>query len=642
MILRRILLVALASCAYCLVSDAPQATAQSQWPDPIAHDVIPYHTSGLTHGPMIGRPTDHSMRVWIRTDSPQSFRVLYDTKLPLLLESSPSVSGRTRHKTDSTGYVEITDLEPGQTYYYGVALETGLVDTRPEFDDPWPTFKTLPNETTNEDQLNNPEGWFNFSFSLACCSRQLLPDNPPGIYGNPPGFLTLLKDYGDDVDFHIVNGDFTYEEVLDGTREGYAANYQLYLKRGRNMSNFFRYVPFIGMYNDHEVNSNLDGAGEAGLGDGDYLRRDPALEVWEDYVGWSIDPAEQRGPIYFGKAKVEKNSDLLRDDEADFSALKTSQISTLHVGHYMAGDGRSKAERGGKNIGVYSVTEVVDDHTLRVEPPFKEAGDAPYSIGTHYYFDRIVSNCHFIYLDTRGERSKFKGESHANDPDRFLLGETQKKWFLETVQNSPCKMIFVISPDPWTIYHSSYHVRPDKGTGTKGDGYCGYVHEREELIEAFDKIQKPILIFTGDVHNSFSVQITDNIWEFMCGPMNSAGHPIGTAGLPPFGGWFDSAGRKVKIKWVAGFPDNVHYSRQRNIYYAVVQVNNVMKAARPEGQGYQWVPYDEPQVVVQFIDGYTGKMVYAEGVSTLDSKKEQKVAPKESRWPPQINEPAKK
>ena len=74
----------------------------------------------------------------------------------------------------------------------------------------------------------------------------------------------------------------------------------------------------------------------------------------------------------------------------------------------------------------------------------------------------------------------------------------------------------------------------------------------------------------------------------------------------------------MKIKWVGGFPDNVHYTRLRSTYYAVVQVNNVFKSARPEGPGYQWIAYDSPQVVVYFHDGYTGKPVYAEGISLVD------------------------
>lgn len=616
-----------------LVGLSNSAAAQENWPDPIAHHVMPYHTSGLTHGPMLGRPTATSVRVWVRTERPSEFRVVYATRLPLDLQTSPQVAGQTLPESDNTGFVQLAELEPNTRYYYGIVTEVGLVDTRIEFDRPWPSFRTLPDGTSFRQPVNNPEGLFNFAFSIGCCSRQKLPEFPLGIYANPPSYLNLFKRHADDIAFHIVNGDFTYEEVLDGTREGYARNYRLYLSRGRNMSNLFRYVPFMTMYDDHEVNSNLDGAGEVGLGNGNYLKRDPALSVWQQYAAWANDPAPHNASLRFGQAQVSAGADVLYDPQADFSRLQRSQVSTIHVGPYIQGDGQTRKDRGGANIGVYGLVEVLDEHRLRVRPAFQDDGKVPYSIGTHHYFDRRVGNCHFFFLDTRGERSRFYGEARAHDNDRFILGETQKRWFLEGVTSSDADFLFVISPDPWVIYHSGYHVRPEQGTGSKGDGFCGYVHEREQLIPVLDQLEKPVLIFTGDVHNSIAAQISDNVWEFLCGPMNSAGHPIGTAGLPPFGGWFDSEGRTVKIKWVAGFPDNVHFSRQRNTYYAVVQVNNIMKAARPEGVGYQYVSYDEPQVIVQFYDGYTGKLVYAEGISTVDAKRERNIAPKTSRWP---------
>ena len=605
------------------------------WPDPAAHHVMPYHTSGLTHGPMLGQPRPDSMSVWVRTSRPLPFKVIYSTSLPLS-QNTPGVQGQTTAATDHTGFVTLKNLKPNTRYYYGIITHTGLVDTRMEFDRSWPSFRTLPDATTQADPLNNPAGAFDLCFSIGCCMRQKAPTDAEkfGIYANPPSYLNLFKKHRNDIAFHIVNGDFTYEEVLDGTQAGYAANYKLYLNRGRNLSNLFRYVPFLTMYDDHEVNSNLDGSGEVGLRDGNYLKRDPALNVWQQYAGWSNDPTPQRGKLWFGETSMKKGSNILFDPQADFTKLKPEQVSTIHIGPYIQNDGKTKPQRGGANIGVYGLVKVIDKNRLQVTPAFRADSTGNYSIGTHHYFDRLMGNCHFFFLDTRGERSKFQGEKNAHNPDRFILGKTQREWFLKKAQASKAKFIFVISPDPWVIYHSGYHVKPENGTGSKGDGFCGYVHEREILINALDKIQKPVLIFTGDVHNSFTVQITDNVWEFLVGPMNSAGHPMGTAGLPPFGGWFDSEGRKVKIKWAGGFPDNVHYSRLRNTYYGVVQVNNILSTAKPEGVGYQHIAYDEPQVIVQFYNGYTGKLEYAEGISTLDSKPEGKPAPKISRWPP--------
>ena len=612
----------------------------TQWPDPVAHHVSPYHTSGLTHGPLLGRPTSTSMRVWVRTDEPSDFRVVFADALPLS-EETAGVTAHTRASTDNTGWVEITGLAPNRRYYYGIVTQTGLVDLRMEVDDPWPSFRTLPDATSYADPLNNPAGRFNFRFSVGCCQRQKAAGDPREnfIDANPPAYARLLRQHADDLAFHVINGDFTYEEVLDGTRSGYADNYKLYYERGRDVSKFMRYVPSLIQYNDHEVNHNIDGSGQVGLGDGLHLIRDEGLKVWQDYAGWANDPSPQKGTIRFGSAKLRAGADVLYDSEADFSNLKPSQVSTIHVGHFIRGDGQTKAQRGGANIGVYGLVEVVDAHRLRVMPSFKADGEAPYSIGTHHYFDRRVGNCHFFVLDTRGERSQFLGEQHVDDPDSFILGQTQRKWLLNGVTTTDADFVFIISPDPWSVVHSGYHVRPERGFGSKGDGFCGYLHERELILQVFDELEKPVLIFTGDVHNAFSIQITDNVWEFMCGPLNSAGHPIGTAGLPPFGGWFDSAGRTVKVKWALGFPDNVRYNRLRQTCFAVVQVNNIMHAAKPQGTGYQHITYDEPQVVVGWYDGRTGRLLYAEGISTADAKSDRTPAPKQSRWPIKSQQP---
>lgn len=629
------------------------ASAQlSDWPDPVANHVVPYQTSGLSHGPILGNPQATSMRIWIRTRKPVSFDILYSQTLPLN-DKTPSIKGQTLGPNDNTGWVQLNNLKPNTRYYYGIRIRKYIADTRAEVDQPWPSFKTLPDATSYADPLNNPNGLFNFSFSIGCGMRQRAPllDDNFGIYANPPAFMNMYKNHRD-VAFHIVNGDYTYEEAHDGTIDGIQNNYKLYLTRGRNMANWFRYVPQMFTYDDHEANSNLDGAGEVGLGSGDYLKRDPALQVWEDYAAWANADSPYRAPIRLGRAQMKKGDDILFDPNADFTTLNPQQISTIHVGPYISipkGSDQAPTKypairnsakaSGGANAGVYAFKQVIDAHHLRVAPAFKADFTGDYSVGTHHYYDKRVANCHFFFLDTRGERSRFIADKKF-DPDRFILGKTQLNWLLNGVRQTDADFIFVISSVPLTIFHSAYHVKPEAGTNSKGDGWAGYVHEREVMLPALDAIQKPILVFTGDLHNSFVVQVTDNVWEFMAGPINSSGHPIGTAGLPPFGGWFDSQGRKVKVKWLGGSPDNIHYSRLRSTYYAIVNINNIMYAGRAQGSGYQFVPYDEPQLVVQYYDGHSGKLVYAEGISTVDAKPESDAAPKQSRWPAEAAKPS--
>ena len=230
-----------------------------------------------------------------------------------------------------------------------------------------------------------------------------------------------------------------------------------------------------------------------------------------------------------------------------------------------------------------------------------------------------MGNCHFFVLDTRGERTRYV-PAKAHDPDRFILGETQLAWLMDGIRKGDADFLFVVSSVGCVLYHTNFHVRkaPPKGRSPKEDGWPGFVVEREKLLSFLDGVDKPVLLLTGDLHNAFAVQITDNVWEFMTAPLNSKCHPRATAGRVPFGGWFVSEGRRVKIKWAAGFPDDVHYSRLNSTIYAIVQVNNVLKSAKPRGTGVRWVAYDSPEVVVQFYDGYTGKLLYAEGISKVD------------------------
>lgn len=607
-----------------------QAQNQS-WPDPVANHVVPYQSLGITHGPVLGQVKEKSIRVWIRTQDPVDFSVAVTETLPF--DEAAESEGTTIADQDNAGWITVKGLKPNTRYFYAVKLRGEIVDTRASTQDPWPSFRTLPDMASFAHEYN-PDGKFNFSFSIGACQRQRSPEDTYGIYANPPAFDQLWEKHREQLSFHIINGDYTYEETLDGTAEGLASNYKLYLERGRSLNRFLRHVPMFTMFNDHEVTDNIDGAGEVGLDDGNYLVRDPAVAVWQYYANWANDAAPQRGDLWFGDAELEAGSDILHDPSADFSNLNLDQVSTLHIGPWMKGGDKEashKRYRGGPNAGVYKVEEVIDGQRLRISPKLRTTNAAPYSIGTHHYFDRIIGNSHFVFLDTRSERTEFKGPKNAKKEGESILGPVQKKWFLETVKDSEADFIFIVSGDPWVIFHSAYHMRGES-TETKGDGFAGYVHEREQLLEVLDEIEKPVLILTGDLHQPFAAQITDNVWEFLCSPINSANHPIGTAGLPPLGGWFDSQGRKVKIKWCGGYPDNVHYLRQRHTNYTVVQVNNVVRAGLNDGQGYQYLAYDEPQVVVRFHDGYTGELLYAESISTVDAKPEGPAMPKENRF----------
>ncbi|MFV1965620.1 MAG: alkaline phosphatase D family protein [Pirellulaceae bacterium] len=586
------------------------------WPDPIAEQVVPAPSVGLVQGPMLGRPAATSVRLWVRTEEAMDFEIRYARQLPLN-EDSPAVRGRTEASADNTGFVDLSGLAPYARYYYGVVLSGQLADTRVAHGDPWPRFRTLPDRSTTHDPVNNPKGLFNLSFSL-CVGASQDPKRSGGQYTDPPAWDTLHRQFGDQVMFHIMNGDYTYEESRDGTTDGIRANYKLYMDRSRGMNRFMRHTPWLQMFDDHEVHDNLFGAGQVGFRKlrSRHINRDRQLSVWNEYAGWANPDTPQRGPLVFGSATVRQGSDIIETADVNCTTLDPRQVSTILVGKK---DRKTDAPASSRNAGTYGLVKVLDAHRIQVTPEFVEDETVDFSIGTHHYYDSKIGNCHFFVIDTRSERSSFNAKDRR-DPQSFLLGDTQRQWLMDGIKRTDAAFIFIVSSVGVVVPHSAFHVKPEAGDRSKGDGFPGFVHERERILDELDQIDKPIIFFTGDVHASVSAQITDNLWEFMVAPFNSNGHPIGTLGNMPFTGWYNAEGRWARIKWVGSGPNNVHYSRLHRTFFAIARVNNVFSAPRPDGEGpgYQFIPYAYPQVVVTWYDGYTGEPVYSETVSPLD------------------------
>lgn len=576
------------------------------WPDPAAHHIEPAMSVGLTHGPMLGRPGATSIGVWIRTETNTPFRVRYARHLPLGADS-PTAEGKTEAGKDNTGFIELRGLNPDTRYFYGVELDGKLADTRAVFTDPWPSFRTLPDADTFRDARGNPNGRFNFCFAIGAGNSQN-PKTSAGQYSDAPVWHTMMRRHGKEIRFVIMNGDYTYEEQRDGTLAGVRRNYKLYMQRSLGMSRIQRYIPWLFMYDDHEVEDNLFGAGEIGfrLGRTRYMHRDVHLGPWQEYAGWANPEAAHRGVLRLGSASVKKGRNILHDPKAEFTSLRSEQVSTILV------------RKGQHNVGTYGLVEVIDARRLKVTPPFRADGTIDYSVGTHHYYDWKLGNCHFFVLDTRGERSHFN-RNDFEDPATFLLGKAQREWLVGGIERTDAQFVFVVSSVGLVVPHSIYHVKREGGDKSKGDGFPGFLHERESILNALEKVRKPILFFTGDVHNSVCARVSANIWECMAAPLSSKGHPIGTLGNMPYSGWYEDARRRAQIRWVAGWPNSVHYSRLHSSIYALVRVNNVLKSARPEGEGYQFVAYEHPQVIVSWYDAYTGHMLYSETVSTMDT-----------------------
>ena len=582
----------------------------------------------LTHGPMLGKPAAHSMAVWGRTSDPGEFVVHYGTASDKLEKVSEPAETKIGH--DNTGVAHLKDLKSGTRYYYQI-----FVGDRPHG---LPgTFQTLPSPDDTRNADYNPNGLFNFRFQIGSCANQ----NPyHGIGHRAPTYENLNQDWASKVHFHIMNGDWLYEELREYPPEawrlvqgidnfpmsvqvmptivGVWENYKLYLSRGNELSKWHRNVPSMFTFDDHELVNDIWGSSEAGKRHRRTVFRDIGTHAWYDYLGWA-NPLEHDIPIHYGKGQMKAGSDLLVDTSTDFTRLPLEQMTNLHVhwGTPEAGvnDLQYDNDDGNKNSYVYDILEVVDAHTLKLHMPAKvDDNDLSYSIGRRSYGKIRVSNCEIFLLDTRGDRD-MHDIRQRDKPGVSMIGKPQREWLLKSMKESDADFFFVVSTVPFMIPHS--------GAGgfefdaeNKEEAWTGFFDEREMLIDEWDKLGKKVFVMTGDLHNSFAIKVTENVWEFCCGPHNSVNHvPALDESDRPATGKFKFGPRECDIRWSSYILPDLPRLERLYPHFCVVQVNNVFNMPKKLGGKDRWVAYPHPQVVFQYYDGRTGELDYAEAVS---------------------------
>lgn len=580
----------------------------------------------LTHGPMLGSPTSNSVKVWARTSDPGEFRVRYGVREDVLDQESEA--GVTRIEDDNTGTVTLKGLEGDRRYHYQVWVN-GRPHGLPG------SFLTLPDPDKVRNPGHNPKGLFNFRFQIGSCANQ----NPlNGIGHRLPTYEHLNTDWADRTHFHIMNGDWLYEELREYPSEawrleqgiakvprkvelmptvvGVWENYRLYLERGVSLAEWHRKVPSYFTFDDHELVNDIWGAATAGRRNRRAVFRDIGTEAFYDYLGWA-NPVEYGHGIHVSRGRMEEGSDLLVDADTDFTKLPLNEMLNLHVhwGTPEAGTNDLRYDEEGlghPNSYVYDIVEVVDSHTLRLHMPAKATDTVTYSIGRRSYGRFRVSNCEFYLLDTRGARD-MHDVTERDKKGISMLGKAQREWLLDSMKKSDADFFFVVSTVPFMIPHSG--AGGFEAAENKEEAWTAFFDERELLISEWEKLGKPVFVMTGDLHNSFAIRITDRIWEFCCGPHNSVNHvPRDDEMDRPATGRFQFGPRACDIRWSSYILPDLDRLERLYPHFAVVQVNNVFNMPKQLG-GERWVAYPHPQVVFQYYNGRTGELDYAEAVS---------------------------
>lgn len=576
---------------------------------------------------MLGRQTAHSMAVWGRTSDEGAFTVRYG----ISPESMDQISepARTSIEHDNTGVAHLKGLKSDTRYHYQI-----VVNERPHG---LPgTFRTLPSSADTRNAEHNPTGLFNFRFQIGSCANQ----NPlHGSGHRAPVYEHLNNTWADRVHFHIMNGDWLYEELRTYPPEawrltqgidryplsvqvmptvvGVWENYKLYLSRGVELAKWHRNMPSYFTFDDHELVNDIWGSSEAGKRHRRTVFRDIGTYAWMDYLGWA-NPMEFSHNIHFGKGAMKAGSNLLVDRDADFSKLPLHEMLNLHVhwGTAEAGvnDLRYDNDDGNKNSYVYDIVEVVDKHTLRLHMPAKvDDMNLSYSIGRRSYGKFRVSNCEFFLIDTRGDRDMHDIRDRGKE-GVSMIGEPQREWLLKSMKESDADFFFVVSTVPFMIPHSGaggFEV----DAANKEEAWTGFFDERELLIREWEKLGKKVFVMTGDLHNSFAIKVTDNVWEFCCGPHNSVNHvPKNDESDRPATGKFKFGPRECDIRWSSYILPDLPRLERLYPHFCVVQINNVFNMPKKLGDK-RWVAYPHPQVIFQYYDGRTGELDYAEAIS---------------------------
>ena len=435
-----------------------------------------------------------------------------------------------------------------------------------------------------------------------------------------------------------MNGDWLYEELREHPAEawrlrhraeklprsvdvmptivGVWENYKLYLSRGNELSKWHRNVPSYFTFDDHELVNDIWGAASAGKRHRRTVFRDIGTYAWYNYLGWA-NPVEHSQRVHFGRAQMTAGSKLLVDPTADFTKLPLDQMLTLHVHwgtkHAGVNDMQYDNDDGHKNSYVYEIEKVVDKNTLRLHMPAKVTDTMSYSIGRSSFAKFRVANCEFFLLDTRGARDMHDVRNREK-PGVSMLGAQQREWLLKSMRESDADFFFLTSSVPFMIPHSGAGGF-EADNANKEEAWTGFFAEREALIDEWEKIGKKVFVMTGDLHNSFAIKVTDNVYEFCCGPHNSVNHvPKNDEMDRPITGKFKFGPRECDIRWSSYVLPDIERLERTYPYFCVVQVNNVFNMPKQVG-GKRLVAYPHPQVIFQYFNGWTGELAYSETIT---------------------------
>ena len=77
---------------------------------------------------------------------------------------------------------------------------------------------------------------------------------------------------------------------------------------------------------------------------------------------------------------------------------------------------------------------------------------------------------------------------------------------------------------------------------------------------------------------------------------------------------FDWLGHAADIRWSTWYSTDIERGQLQHPVYTVVQVNNVFNNPEKFDDPPRWTAFERPQVIIQYFNGRSGELLYAESI----------------------------
>ena len=467
--------------------------------------------SPVTHGPLLGLPDPQTIGLLIRTRQPMDITIV----------GGPSNNPQawrplgTIHTDAATGNLGslklLADQLNARVVNFSLAVDGRLVDTR--VNGRWPQLKQRWGQLPDKDRIR---------IAVTTCDNFFPTATPP----LPDSWL----DRTDNLDLLVHLGDLVYEQSYRRRLEVSRLDYLATLAPTQPAGKRSRFVPMVGVFDDHELFNDITGTGEVhrfatppNVGAEHPVdlpwriaSRDIGRLAWEQFVGWGtpVAPAPSAVPTLVGQATL-RDGALYPDNSFDWTAMNRAalvDVASLIIWPNRLPDPDKAITPPA--AGVYRIAGI-DAATgkIALDPPVIGTDEVSFGLSGPRYGSVRLGTAELLLLDLRTARTFWRSDPYAKEPT--MLGAQQRAWLLDKIRTSTAKTLLIATSNTVT-FHNGQSLQ-------KRDSWTGYKFERDLILDALRERGGLNILLAGDLHNAAVRQVHPSIVEVVVGSWSNSG-----------------------------------------------------------------------------------------------------------------------